>query len=229
MASIRGRLNAFLYHTRQRTFLGFSLAGWLKNLPLLLLLIAWLLAYHTAVLLLALALALLVRLLYAVSERAGFVTFVPDGNMRLPEEVEPPADHRKIKVFASGVFAVHDREAYLLQRPAHYWRLPIGEHLIMVEERPGRFLYQFWRGETVQRVQPGQVLFGSRPQTGLAVDCLSAWGPDAATPGKSYYVGGESESAPVRRTIYLTFDREDDRQAVWRNLMRDVATDGKSE
>jgi hypothetical protein len=226
---VRGRVNAFLYQTQRRTFLGFSLAGWLKNLPLLLLLIAWLLEEPTPVLLLALALALMMRLLYASAERAGFVTFVPDTGLSLAEKVKPPADNRQIKVCATGTFAVHEREAYLLLRPATYWRMPLGEHVIMVEERPGRFLYQFLRAETVERLRPGRLLFGSQPQIALAIQFLSAWGPDAATPGKAYFVGGDGEPAPVKRTVYLTFANEEERQAVWRNLLRDAATDGQHE
>jgi hypothetical protein len=227
--TIRGRVNSFLYQTKQRAFLGFSLAGWLKNLPLLLLLIAWLLEWPTPVLLLALALAFLIRLSYAFGERAGFVTFVSDAHIMPAEKVEPPADYRKIKVLATGKFAVHEREAYLLQQPADYWRMPLGEHVIMVEERPGRFLYQFLRGQTVQRVRPGRILFGSRPQLALAVDFTTEWGPDGATPGKTYYVGGEGEATGVKRTIYLTFAGDEERQALWRNLRRDMATDGRDE
>jgi hypothetical protein len=227
--AVRGRLYAFLYQTQRRTFLGFSLAGWLKNLPLLLLLIAWLLEGPTPLLLLALALAFLMRLLYAFAERAGFVTFVPDTGMSLAEKVKSPADNRQIEVCATGTFAVHEREAYLLLRPATYWRMPLGEHVIMVEEKPGRFLYQFLRAETVQRLRPGHLLFGTRPQIALAIQFLSAWGPDAATPGKAYFVGGDGEPAAVKRTVYLTFAHEDERQAVWRNLLRDAATDGQYE
>jgi hypothetical protein len=226
---LRGRLNAFLYRTQQAGFLGFSLAGWLKNVPLLLLLLAWLLEWPTAVLVGLLLPAVLIRLLYVSAERSGFVTFVPDGQVLPAANVERPPDYRKIKVHATGIFAVHEREVYLLQRPADYWRMPLGEHAVMVEERPGRFLYQFFRSDTVQRVRPGHVLFGSQPQLALAIDFISDWGPAGATPGKAYYVGGDAELAGVKRTLYLAFAGEEERQAVWRNLVHDVITDGINE
>jgi hypothetical protein len=93
----------------------------------------------------------------------------------------------------------------------------------MVEERPGRFLYQFFRGETLLAVRPGYFLFGAQPRPALALDFLSQWGPDMATGDTQYYVGGNSAGRQPKRTIYFTFDHAADRRLVWRNLLWDMA------
>jgi hypothetical protein len=94
----------------------------------------------------------------------------------------------------------------------------------MVQEMPGRFLYQIINPEDVESVQPGYLLYGRQPQKALAVNFLATWGPQFAYQPSYTYVGQE-EDAPaavgVARTVYLTFDSDADRHTVWKSLLLD--------
>ena len=93
----------------------------------------------------------------------------------------------------------------------------------MVEEWPGRYLYQIVDPRHVQLVRPGYLLFGSRPQPALALRFVVSWGPQFATEPR-YHDHAPTPPAPAQsgqmRTVYFTFDHDADRHAVWKSLLQ---------
>ncbi|MCI0398707.1 MAG: hypothetical protein L0332_21470 [Chloroflexi bacterium] len=217
----QGYLNAFLYATTYHRLLGFTLAGWLKFLPLILGLAAWLQGWPVFWLAAGVLLSVLFRLLYWWAKRQGYISFIPEEARPAPAEPQALADNTRVVVKATGLFSVSHREAYILQRPAEYWRVPIGDHVIMVQERPGRFLYQFVQMGALQRVEPGYLVFGPQPQKALAITFLTTWGPKSADDQDSSLAPSENgHESKLQRIIYLSFEDEETRGAVWHNLLR---------
>lgn len=222
-ARVTGPLYTVLYFTVTHHFLGFTISSWLKNLPLLLLPFALMIGQPAIWLAALLILAFFVRLLYWKARRDGYISFVATGEQIPSAASRAIADDEKLKVRATGNFSVQNREKYVLQRPADYWRLPLGDHAIMVEHRPGRFLYQFIQPGTLERIVPGLVCFGRKPCRALAITFLSAWRPDGNDVNFMFYSPSENGNpARLRRKIYLSFQDQTDMEAVWRNLLRDA-------
>lgn len=221
---ILSRLYAFLYWSSRHHLLGLSLRSLLVLLPIILafagLLRAWLMPVVFALLILSAVMFVLV--LFAA--RSGYKRFVPDDSMALNDEYAAPRNEHRISLQATGVFSVHNREDYVLARPAEYWRVPLGQHVFMVQERPGRFLYQIINPQDIESVQPGYLLFGREPQKALALNFLATWGPQFAYQPSYTYVGQEEDLPPVvgvARTVYLTFASDADRHTVWKSLLLD--------
>ncbi len=217
------RLYAFLYWSSRPRLLGLSLRSLLVLLPLIVafaaLLRRWPMPVVFALLLLSAALFLLVFL----AARSGYKRFVPDDSMALNDEYEAPRNEYRIALQATGVFSLHNREDYVLARPAEYWRVPLGQHVFMVQETPGRFLYQIINPQDIESVQPGYLLFGREPQKALALSFQATWGPQFAYQPSYTYVGQEEPPAVVgvARTVYLTFASDADRHSVWKSLLLD--------
>ncbi len=215
---IISRLFALMYISRLRRFLGVSWAGWLQIIPLLLFLVALILQWPLWLTLLWLLLFLAVLIGYALVRRLGYQRFLPDDSRKLQSSTTlMPAD-RRVPLRATGVFSLNDREDYVLQHHAEYWRIPLGKHVFMVQHRAGKFLYQVITPENILAVQPGLLLFGANPQRALALTFLVTWGPEYSE-YKFYYVGTDNAPAPtLKRTVYLTFGDEETLQQVWRSL-----------
>ncbi|MCA9932399.1 MAG: hypothetical protein H6662_13095 [Ardenticatenaceae bacterium] len=217
-----GRLYAWTFWMRYRRFLGFSVRTWLILLSLGLIFFVAGQGWSLIITLLLIALALLLQAAFWASARAGYNKFVPDDSISLPsnEVLEPIPANQKVTVRATGVFSLTGREDFvLLRRPTEYWHVPLGEHILMVEQLPGSYLYQFFNGQTLQTVQNGWFIFGRQPRRALAVTFLVTFGPDYNDPSLLYFVGsGEGAALPKPRTIYLSFDNEADHRAVWHTL-----------
>ena len=71
-------------------------------------------------------------------------------------------DNHKVALRATGVFSVKDWEEFMLGRPADYWRVPMGDHAVMVQYSPGRFLYQFIRLGAIEAIEAGSLFHGRR-------------------------------------------------------------------
>lgn len=236
LAQWAGLLYAFLHFTTQHGLLGVSLSGWLKFLPLLLGVLAWLNGWGLAWIVAGLLLAVAARLLYWRAKRNGYIRFLARPGRSAPAAVPPLADYEKIAVRATGRFSVAEREEYILQKPADYWRVPLGvlrsgANAFMVQHAPGRYLYQFIQPGTLLTIQSGLLLYGRRPPLALALTFLSTWGPEfASSPNRVPSRGQESDSRPslngsaarLQRQIYLTFPNEQAQAAVWNNLLRDA-------
>lgn len=136
----------------------------------------------------------------------------------------PP--NEKIAVAASGPFVVSGRSESLIQRPAHYWHVPAGDHIVMAQERPGTYLYQFFSAETIREVRSGWLLHGRQPARALAIRFSNSWGPEAnawdgadtATPAKA--------RLPKAVTIYLSGASAADHQRIWRGLCQNGSEPG---
>lgn len=220
--SFLGRLYAILYYGRQHYLLGVSLRAWIIILPIILAFagLAW--AWPLAVNLALLALSPLLLVLYYVAQRAGYKHFVPDAQMALDDTFPAPRNEHRIPLRATGIFGVHNREDYILAGPAEYWRVPLGQHVFMVQEVTGRFLYQIINPENVEGVQPGHLFYGRKPQKALALHFRASWGPQFAYEPSYQYVGADEEPpavATIPRTVYLTFDSDADRHTVWKSLL----------
>ncbi|HSM58168.1 MAG TPA: hypothetical protein VK879_18580 [Candidatus Sulfomarinibacteraceae bacterium] len=219
---ILSRLYAFLYWSQKRGVLGISLRTWLILLPLALFVAGFWLRWPAPLTVLWLILAILLWLVYLLARRAGFKRFVSNPDMSLDEEFAAPVPEQHVPLRATGVFSVKEHEDYVLEHPAEYWRVPMGQHIFMVQQQPGRFLYQIVEPQHIQAVEPGYLLCGREPQKALALHFLVSWGPEFAHE-PSYYHFDEAlpdQKAGEERTIYVTFDHDADRFAVWRSLLQ---------
>lgn len=222
-ARIAGPLYAILYRTNQHRFLGFSTGGWLKNLPFLFSLLAMVMRWPVFWLAFGILLAILMRILYWRAKKAGYIRFLGVGSKTGPTNAQLIEDNVKVTACATGRFSVQDWEEYVLEQPAEYWRIPVGDHAFMVEHRPGRFLYEFIQKGALEQVESGFLYFGRGPKPALAITFLSTWGSGAEEVNFKFYAPSKnSSSAKFRRKIHLTFDEDADKNAVWRSLLRDA-------
>lgn len=218
---ILSQLYAFIYLTRRRTLLGVTLATWAVLLLLLLALWAFLLRWPGWVSQVALLTALALMAGYWIAGRKGYTRFVGDDEMVLDPEFASPRDESRVPLRATGIFSVRDYEKYVLNEPAEYWRVPMGHHVIMVQNGPGQYLYQIVEPQHMCNLEAGYLLHGRHPQKALALSFLVSWSPELARE-PTFYPGAPEEPARnpgEQRTIYFTFDHDADRFAVWRSLL----------
>ena len=212
------RLFAFMYLSRLRRFLGMSWAGWIRLIPLFLLAISLLFGWPLLLSLLWFLLFIVIWLLYGIVGRLGYKRFVADSRYELAPEAAPLKPNKRVELRATGVFSLNDREDYVLQHRAEYWRIDLGKHVFMVQHRPGRYLYQIIMPEYIQTIEAGYLLFGSAPKRALALSFLVTWGPEYSQ-YQLYYIGADNVRTPKqKRTVFLTFGSEEALQQVWRSL-----------
>jgi hypothetical protein len=219
-----GNIYAFAYRTDRRRFLGARISSWIKFLMLVLLVAAWLFRLGSVALILALLLALWVRLLYWRAQKAGYSKFIPDKTAVVPTaELDPLSPNQHVKVRATGLFSLIDKEEYVLLQPAEYWQVPLGDHIVMVHRTAGSYLYQFFNASTLQEVQHGWLVFGSEPLKTLAITFGARWGPAFTEYGQLYYTGGNGDKTPAQKlTIYFTLANEAEHRAVWHTIVQDA-------
>ena len=214
---------AFTYHTNQRRLLGFALSTWVRALVLAPLLVAWTQAWPTFLLAVTSALFVWVMVAYWRARRAGYAKFVPDLNaMPGKEAVQPLPDNQRVRLQATGIFTVNRREGYLLLRPAEYWRVPRGEHVVMARTEQDRFLYQFFSSDNLQQVQSGRLLFGKGLPNSLAVTFLQPKQSADAVQFDFSNAAEEPASSKQKRTIYLTFEDAATHQLIWHQVQGDI-------
>lgn len=217
---IISRLFALLYRTNRIQVLGLSLSTWLKLLPLILILIgAWFRwpAWSNYIWLL---LWVVILLGYWLSGRAGYTRFIPHKNQTPPTDQTLLSTDQKISLKATGLFSISSREDYVLLHPAQYWRTNLSQHIFMVTFRQERFRYQIIKPEHIQTIQTGRLLFGAEPRPALALTFNTTWGPSVAE-YSLYYVGGDANPDPSQqRTIYLTFNTQEDLHQVQQSLLQ---------
>ncbi len=218
------RMYELMHTLSRRTFLGFRLSTLARWLPIVALLVG--LARDWPVALLAALLALIAWINYSLwrAKRDNYNRFVPlPAALMSADNLEPLAPNTKVPVLATGLFSVSGRSAWLLLSPAHYWRVPLGEHVIMAEETPGKYLYQFFGAASLQDVRAGLLLFGRRPVEALAVSFLAQWGPEYTRFGQVYETGHNDDLPPPKRVIvYLTIGDADTRRAVWHTIVSEA-------
>lgn len=218
------RSYALMYALNRRSVLGIRLVALVRWIPILVLIWSWVRGWSPPVMILLLLIVLWINYSLWRAKRDNYNRFVPDG-VPIPEtgEVVPLPPNQKVTVQASGLFSVSGREDTLLLRPADYWRVPLGEHIIMVEEMPGKFLYQFFSSQSLQKVQSGWLLFGRHPIETLAVSFLARWGPEYTRFGQVYEDGHDDDlPAPKRVTVYLSSSDPETRRAVWQTIISEA-------
>lgn len=216
------RMYAFAYMTGRRRILGLRLSVWLWLVPLVVFAYGWWRDWSPVALApLGLLIVWLVGT-FRAARRANYTRFVAS-DVSLTDAASTAAlpDDQRIELFATGTFGVTSRETDVLLQPATYWRVPRGEHVVMVEEKPGRFLYQFFEAGTLQDVSAGWLLYGPEPREALAVEFLANWGP-AFTSFTLYDRGERKSVSSTTQTIYLTFNNEADLLAVGQTIAYDL-------
>ena len=215
---------ALMYALSRRSVLGVRLIFLIRWIPILALAWGWIRGWPAPVMALLLTVILWINYSLWRAKRDNYNRFVSDGNT-IPElfEATPLAPNQKVAVQASGLFSVSGRENVLLLRPADYWRVPLGEHIIMAEEMPGKFLYQFFSSRSLQTVQSGWLLFGRHPIETLAVSFLARWGPEYTRFGQVYEDGNDANLPPPKRvTIYLSTADPEARKALWQTIVSEA-------
>lgn len=216
------RMYLLTYASQRRSFLGITLVNWAKYLPLVLLLVGWMRHWPWWALVLLAFLAVWIHGSYWAAKRAGYIRFLPDEAATLPAEsaIPPLQIDEHISLRATGHFSVQDLESYLLLSPAQYWQVAMGDHIVMVEHEPGRFLYQFFGATNLLDVQPGWLLFGTQPKRSLAVTFHVHWGPGIVEQSVLYYIKEDAPPPKIPpRTIYLTVGSEEAEQQIWQAIV----------
>lgn len=221
--SLVGRLWAFAYISQRRTFLGIPRSGWLRIGIFALFATALIGRWGWLAVWLTVLLWFYVGFVYRRARRQDYNKFVADETaVPPPASAQTLAPNEKTAVHASGRYVVTDKaDTVLLQKPAHFWRVPLGDHIVMVEYRPKRFLYQFISPRTLQKVERGWILFGKKPIQTLAITFLEVWGQDENSSLLFYVRGGPTDdlSHLKPRTIYFSFEDTAVLQKVWATLI----------
>jgi len=221
-ARLQGAVYALLHATARRLFLGATVKGWLLNLPLLVALFLVLMRRPIALAIAIALAALILRLLYWKAARDGYVHFMAEMEQRPANGAAAVADNQKVPIRATGIFSVKDWEEYVLGGPGEYWRVPMGDHAVMVQRSPGRFLYQFLRLGAIESIEAGLLWHGAQPHNALAITYFSSWGPESEDPNFMFYApSDEGNPARKQRNMYLAFENESARDSVWQNLLSD--------
>jgi hypothetical protein len=217
---IIGLLYTFLYHTASRDLMGLTIEGLLKFLPLLFSLLAWLVDLGVGWILVGIFLAILFRILYWRGRRAGYIRFIPEDYRKPPASKETIADDQRVEIHASGIFSVRNWERYVRQHSGRYWRVGMGDHAVMVDYPPNRYLYQFIQPKGLIDVVPGTLFSGWDPHPALEVSFLSNWGPDSPDVDFMFYSRKENgKQKQIDRRIYLAFEDFEHRALVWNSLV----------
>ena len=219
--TIIGLAYAFAHKTAVSKFLSASLSGWIKLGALVMVIWAgwqWTRPLFAA----AVALLLFIYIFYWWAKRTGYSKFVVTETLAAVADasISPLPTNSKTAMRATGVFGTAHWETKLLLRPATYWQVPLGEHVVMVEYEQGKFVYQFFSAVGLQNVQQGVLLNGRLPHPTIAITYISTWTPA----GDAQF---QMPHAPLpektkSRTIYFTFDNVEDEKLVWNNIVRDA-------
>jgi len=214
-------LYGLMYWSKRQRLLGAAISTWLTVLPLAMAVVGLALDWTPIILVLLAALSVLLRIAYYIAGRSGYKRFIVEPGMSLDREFTAPHDEDRVPLQATGVFSVSSREEYVLEQPGQYWRVSLGQHVFMVEQQPGSFLYQIIEPGNVREVEAGLLAFGREPRKALALRFFATWGPQFAVEPTFYYGAAQQMEPPPaeERTIYLTFDHDADRHAVWRSLV----------
>lgn len=219
--TIIGLLYALAHKTAVSQFLSAPLRRWIKWGAWAMVIWAWW-QWPPPALLSAIALLLLIYLFYWWAKRTGYSKFITTKTIAsVADEAVPPLPaNSKIPLRATGMFGTSHWEKKLLLRPASYWQVPLGDHVVMVEHEPRQFAYQFFSAVGLQNVEQGVLLNGRFPHPAIAITYLSTWTPA----GDLQF---QMPHAPLpenakSRTIYFTFDTVEDEKLVWHNIVRDA-------
>jgi hypothetical protein len=222
--SYLSRAYAFMFDLSQRSLLGIRLVALVRWIPIVILLWGWFKRWPGPALIILLLIIIWLNYSLWRAKRDNYNRFVPAaGSLLESVDLEPLPPNQKVALQATGLFSVSGRESVLLLRPAEYWRVPLGEHVIMVEEKAGKYLYQFFNAQSLQNVRPGWLLFGPQPIESLAVTFLARWGPEYTRFGQLYEDGSDEGLPPPKQvTVYLSTPDADARRVIWQTIVSDA-------
>ena len=222
------RMYALAHGLERRSLLGVRLGSWARWLPIIALLVGWVLDWPPAVMIALLLVALWINYSLWRARRDNYNRFVPGQSAAggVPIHAALPPNER-LPILATGLFSVSGRESRLLLRPAKYWRVPLGDHVVMAEEEPGKFLYQFFDAQSLQELREGLLLFGRQPRATLAVSFLARWGPEYTRFGPYQEAGHDGLPPPRRVTVYLSAEDDATRRLIRDTIVKD-ARDARS-
>lgn len=159
------------------------------------------------------------------ASRRMYVLFKPQPDLALPTPAcLDPAD--KVLVHPTGEFEVEGKARFFADLLAYWRTFANREHAIMAIVHRSRFLllgqvpeqelgmwYIFFTPETVESIVPGTITFGRTRRQGLRVAYRHL--PASAANRKP--------PKPATRIVYLGFEEETARQAVWADMLVDNA------
>jgi hypothetical protein len=212
-----------IHWTDTRKLLGIRFSSLIRLFSLVLPILGWVQNWNRTSLALALIIFLWIQFSYWRGRRSGYYRFVGEHTTLLATtNIDPLQPDKHIAICATGVFSLKDWEKNVVFRPARYWQVPLGDHAVMVEHEPGRYLYQFVSAKLMQDLKKGWLLFGLQPSPALSISFLSSWGPEFSEENFSLRPKNKGKPSEKLRTIYLSFDDEDSEEAVWQNLLYDA-------
>jgi hypothetical protein len=173
-------------------------------------------------LLLLLGIAIGVSYLRQWAVQRGYVIFELQSELPLPAPRRlDPVD--KVAVHPTGQFEVEGKSAVFADLLAYWRSYASREHTIMAIVHPSRFLllgktaardlgmwYVFFTPDMISAIAPGTIAFGRTQRLGLRV--AYRFTPPAS---------GRKPPQPVFRVLYIGFDDETARQAVWADMLAD--------
>jgi hypothetical protein len=217
------RMYGLIYKLAQRTVLGLRFNTLVKWLPAIGFVIAWVRNWHPIWLIFFFLIAFWVNFSLWRAKRDNYMRFIPDNDLIMGSiDLNPLPPNHKVDITVSGLFSVTGRENRLLQKPAKYWYVPLGEHIVMAEESPGKYLYQFFNPGSLQEVQQGWLLHGPQPTRSIAIGFLSHWGPEYTRFGQLYESGKDDLPTPKRVTIYMAGNKEQTLLAIWQTIISEA-------
>ena len=218
-----GIVYRLIHWTDTRRILGVRYSSLIRLLLLALPIVGWIQNWNWLAVVFTLLIFLWIQYSYWRSRRTGYYRFVgEDTGLLATANIDPLQPDKPIPGCATGVFSLKDWEKNVIFRPASYWQVPLGDHAVMVEHEPGRYLYQFFSAKLMQDLQKGWLLYGSQPNPALSISFLSSWGPEFSEENISLRGKNKNKPAEKLRTIYLSFENKESEEAVWHNLLYDA-------
>ncbi|PIE81790.1 MAG: hypothetical protein CSA11_02670 [Chloroflexi bacterium] len=213
---------AFTHVTSTRKLLWVTIEHWLKLIAVVLFLNALLFRWGQIAVGVTAVILVWLYFSYWRANKVGYSKFIADSKMAWPEgELTTLPANQKIGTLATGIFSVKDMDDFTLLRPANYWQVPLGEHVMMVHMPHNLgFRYQFFNSRTLQYVQKGWLLYGTQPRRTLAITLLSEFGEAFVDQQHQFSFGREKKQQGIKRTVYLSFSNEADETVVWHNIVR---------
>jgi hypothetical protein len=218
-----GNLYWFTHYTSTHKLLGIRYSTIIKLLAIILVLGAWISGWRRIPLALSIFLIAGLYLAYWRARRSGYFKFVGGKPAYTNgEEYGTLPPYKRVSCIATGIFSVQDWEKSVLLKPADYWQVPHGDHALMVEHLPHKYLYQFFSVEKMQDMQRGWLLYGPHPNPAMSISFISIWGPEFAKELFNIFRREPKPVEPILRTIYLSFSTLEEEEAICQNILRDM-------
>jgi hypothetical protein len=218
--TILGRLYGFAFVADLTYFLGYRRSLWYRAAVVILFLYA-ITTLSIPFIVIAGLLLVFVYWLFWLAKRSGYVTFIPKIDVALSAPEQPLAKEERLQVRATGHFSVINRERYLVQKTADFWRVGVGDHIMMVSNGANSYLYQFIKPQEILQISAGELYFGSEGNLAIEVVFRTDWAPGVEMEDIAYYVGSGSSGRPLpKRTVYIMCDDQTDLEKVWHSLTK---------